>query len=91
MAHTQALPVHTQWSLAYVPLARAGRVIPSTGQPNFGVMLNSVIPGSVVAPNAFFDRTLAYINSMLMPLPPGNMPTDQYLGFVPGLSRAPQA
>ncbi len=87
---TPALPIAlAQYAPDYVPRAEAARVIPRVFQPSFGIRPNAVLPGATLAQNAFYNPSLAYFNTQLVPLPPVNMPANQYLGYLPGLSRAP--
>ncbi len=91
MAHTAALPFGlAQYEVDYVPRANAVRHIPPVYQPSFGVVANGVIPGSCAVANAFYNPLLDYTNAMAMQLLTNNMPQNQYLGFIPGISRVPQ-
>lgn len=92
MAFTAVLPLATNYSLQAVPQQTATRVIPASGnQPNFGLMATMVIPGSNPMANAFYDTGLNYVNTLGFPLPPTNMPVNMYLGFIPGIMKAPIA
>ena len=86
---TPALPFGVQYALGFIPRAVAARVIPEMWQPNFGIVPNAVIPGSCVSANAFYNPLIQYENLQTVPLPVGNMPNNLYLGFIPGISRAP--
>ncbi len=92
MAHTAPLPFGlAQYEVDYVPLADAVRHIPEAYEPPFAIVANAVIPGSNPVANAFYNpNALPVLNQFpLVPLTP-NMPENMYLGFVPGISRAPQ-
>ena len=87
---TPALPIGpAQHAPEYVPQAQAARAIPEVWQPSFGILPNAVLTGSVLVQNAFYNPLLAWANNMAMPLPPTNLPQNQYIGYLPGLSRAP--
>lgn len=90
MAHTPALPFGIGVELSYIPRADAVRHIPVQLQPRFGIVPNGVIPGIGPIANAFYNP-LDYANLQPSTLLTPNMPQNMYLGFIPGISRAPQS
>ena len=87
---TPALPIGpAQYAPEYVPRAEAARAIPQVFQPSFGILPYPVMAGATLARNAFYNPLLAYYNNLAMPLPPSNLPINGYIGYLPGLSRAP--
>jgi len=88
--HTPALPIGVpEYAPGYVPLARSARAIPPVFQPSFGILPYAVMAGATLAQNAFYNPLLQWVNDMAMPLPPTNLLENQYLGYMPGISRAP--
>lgn len=88
--HTPALPIGAPaYTPEYMPLAQSARAIPAVFQPSFGIRPYAVMPGATLARNAFYNPLLEWVNNMAMPLPPTNLPINEYLGYMPGISRAP--
>lgn len=88
--HTAALPFGAATTTRqFVPRVLASRAIPAMYQPSFGILPYGVLPGTVRVGNAFYNPLLQFVNTLVQPLPPGNMPSNRYLGYMPGISRAP--
>jgi hypothetical protein len=90
VAHTAGLPIGlAQFTLGYAPRANAQVYITPAFVPDFGLMVNKVIPGSNVASNAFYNPGLNYSNTQPNVLLTPNAVENMYLGFIPGIMRMP--